>query len=259
VSGVDFGKTARDYATHRAGFPESLFATAARHGVGLPGQRLLDLGTGTGTLARGFARRGAQVTALDRSRPLLDEAARLAAEEQLTITQVEATAEHTGLDAGSFEAVTAGQCWHWFDAERAAKEALRLLAPGGPLMLAYFDWIAVKDNLVDRTEALIQRHNPGWALRGMGGPQGAPLWMNQLRAVGFAELALFGFEVPVWYSHEAWRGRIRASAGVGASLAPDQIADFDAELAALLSADFPADPQPIPHLVFALLAHRPRA
>ncbi len=106
MSGVDFGKTAADYAKHRAGFPDSFFDRAAQHGVGLPSQRLLDLGTGTGTLARGFARRGARVTALDRSRPLLDEAARLAAQEQIELAQVEARAEQTGLADGSFEVVT---------------------------------------------------------------------------------------------------------------------------------------------------------
>src|SRR5918996_1531463 len=34
--------------------------------------------------------------------------------------------------------------------------------------------------------------------------------------------SLFDLEVP--YSHEAWRGRIRASAGVGASLSPEGVA-----------------------------------
>ena len=53
--GVDFGKTADDYAAHRAGFPRALFDRLAAMGIGRSGQRLLDLGTGTGTLARGFA------------------------------------------------------------------------------------------------------------------------------------------------------------------------------------------------------------
>ena len=61
---VDFGKTAQDYGRYRAGFPESFFDRLTAMGVGLPGQRLLDLGTGTGTVARGFARRGCIVTGL---------------------------------------------------------------------------------------------------------------------------------------------------------------------------------------------------
>ena len=41
---------------------------------GESGQAILDLGTGTGSLARGFARRGATVAGLDISEPMLDAA-----------------------------------------------------------------------------------------------------------------------------------------------------------------------------------------
>ena len=75
--GVDFGRTAEDYAAHRAGFPKELFDRLAAMGIGRSGQHLLDLGTGTGTLARGFARRGASVMGVDPSEPLLVEARRL--------------------------------------------------------------------------------------------------------------------------------------------------------------------------------------
>lgn len=65
---VDFGGAARDYAVHRKGFPPSLFERLPLRG------RLLDLGTGTGTLARGYAERGARVVGLDVSVPMLREA-----------------------------------------------------------------------------------------------------------------------------------------------------------------------------------------
>ena len=73
----DFGATAADYASYRAGFPESFFTRLSGFGIGLPDQSIVDLGTGTGTLARGFARRGCRVTAIDPSPALLDEARRL--------------------------------------------------------------------------------------------------------------------------------------------------------------------------------------
>ena len=55
---VDFGKTAHDYGKHRAGFPEVLYTRLAENGIGERGQRIVDLGTGTGALGRGFARFG---------------------------------------------------------------------------------------------------------------------------------------------------------------------------------------------------------
>ena len=68
---VNFGRTAADYARYRAGFPALLFDELAARGVAVAGRRVLDLGTGTGTLARGFAARGAEVVALDPAESLL--------------------------------------------------------------------------------------------------------------------------------------------------------------------------------------------
>jgi hypothetical protein len=59
------------------------------------------------------------------------------------------------------------------------------------------------------------------------------------------------FPLDVSYTHEAWRGRIRASAEVAASLPAEQVEAFDQELAALLRERFPQDPIDIPHRVVA--------
>src|SRR5215468_8180096 len=72
----DFGATAADYATHRAGFPDSFFARLAALGIGVGGQQLVDVGTGTGTLARGFARRGCRVIGIDPKEAMLAQARR---------------------------------------------------------------------------------------------------------------------------------------------------------------------------------------
>jgi SAM-dependent methyltransferase len=77
VSRVDFGRTAEDYVRHRAGFPPSFFEHLTHAGMLRPGVRLLDVGTGTGTIARGCAQRGARTVALDPSLELLAQAVRL--------------------------------------------------------------------------------------------------------------------------------------------------------------------------------------
>jgi hypothetical protein len=61
----------------------------------------------------------------------------------------------------------------------------------------------------------------------------------------------------VHYTPEVWRGRIRASAGVGASLSQERVDAFDADLAALLDAKHPGGNLDIPHRVFAVIARRP--
>ena len=246
--GVDFGKTAKDYAAYRAGFPTELFVRLASMGVGRSGQRLLDLGTGTGTLARGFARRGASVVGIDPAEPLLLEARRLAAREGVQVDFLVGRAEDIDAPDGAFEVVTAGQCWHWFDRPAAAAECRRVLVANGTLVICYFDWLPVPGNVVAATEALILEHNPEWPLAGGLGMY--PLWTLDVAAAGFSRLETLSFDVEVSYSHEAWRGRIRASPGV---------VNFDTELAALLVEDFPGEPLAIPHRVWALVARAPAA
>lgn len=251
---VDFGRTAEDYSRHRAGFPEALFERLLRWQIGTPGQSLLDLGSGTGSLARGFARRGARVTALDVSQEMLDAAAALAAGDGLEIAFRRAGAEATGLRGGSFDSVTAGQCWHWFDSAAAAAEVQRLLRPDGRLAICHFDWLPLAGNVVAASEALIEAHNPDWRFGGGDGFHGRPA--RALAEAGFGGIESFSFDLEVPYSHEAWRGRIRASAGVGGSLAPAAVAAFDAAHAELLAKRFPKDPLAVPHRCFALLALR---
>lgn len=248
---IDFGKTAADYGRHRAGFPDALFERLATFGVVVRGQRILDLGTGTGVLARGFARRGCVATGLDPSAPLLDQARRLDREAGVEISYVSATAETTGLPDASFDVVSAGQCWHWFDRPRAALEVRRLLVPGGRLVIAHFDWIPLPGNVVEATEQLIERHNPEWKLGGQNGVYGP--WLRDVAVAGFSDIETFSFDIDVPYTHEAWRGRIRASAGIAASLSADAVATFDDDLRQLLAAQFPAEPLQTLHRVFAVV------
>jgi SAM-dependent methyltransferase len=250
---VDFGRTADDYAQHRAGFPPELFARLdAQHGVGRAGQELVDLGCGTGTLARGFARRGARVTGVDAAPAMLAEAARLDAAAGVTVRYVSARAEATGLASAAFDVVSCGQAWHWFDAALAFPEARRILKPGGAFVLAYFDWIALAGSVADATESLVEKHNPAWNFRGWA--ENNLRHLSAVAAAGFASREAFAFDVDVRYTHEAWRGRMRASSGIAASLTPDRVAAFDADLAALLRERYPADPLTIPHRVFAVVA-----
>ena len=162
VSGTNFGKAAEDYGTFRAGFPESIFDRLARFNVGQPGHNVIDLGTGTGTLARGFALRGCKVIGVDPDPRMIGEAKRLDRQKTVSIRYVEANAESTGLDGGAADVVTAGQCWHWFDQPLTVAEVIRLLKSEGKLVIANFDWLPLAGNVVEATEELISQFSPDW-------------------------------------------------------------------------------------------------
>jgi SAM-dependent methyltransferase len=252
---VDFGRVAADYARHRAGFPEAFFDRLASLGIARPGARVLDVGTGTGSVARGLARRGCAVTGLDPSAALLEQARRLDAEAGVATEDVVASAESTGRADASVDVITAGQCWHWFDGARAAGEARRVLVPGGVLVIAHFDWLSLQGNVAAATEQLILRHNPGWKFGAGTGMY--PAWLADCALAGFRGLETFSFDLAVPYDHQGWRARIRASAGVGASLPPDAVARFDADLQEVLTRQFPTEPLAILHRVWAVIARAP--
>ncbi|MCH7870903.1 MAG: methyltransferase domain-containing protein [Planctomycetes bacterium] len=252
---VDFGRTASDFARHRVGFPARLFDQLAELGIGLPGQRLLDIGAGTGALARRFAQRGCVVTALDPSVELTNEAQRLDAQAGLSVSYVNTRAERTGLPDRSFDVATAGQCWHWLDPRQSVPEIQRVLIRGGRLAVVQFGWIPVPGGVVEATERLIEIHNPRWKLGGGNGLH--PEFERDVSAGGFRDIETFSFDIEVTYSHEAWRGRIRASAGVGASLPDEAIDAFDRDLTRLLKDRFTDDPLPTPHRLYALVARAP--
>ncbi|MBW8011760.1 MAG: class I SAM-dependent methyltransferase [Chloroflexi bacterium] len=249
---VDFGLTAQDYAEHRAGFPDSLFERLTDFGIGTVGQKIVDLGTGTGSLARGFALRGCRVIGIDPAEDMLAHARALDLEAGLSIEYQVATAEATGLPSASAQVVAAGQCWHWFERALAAKEASRILHPGGCLLITHFDWLPIKGNIVAETEDLILAHNPSWNMSGGDGMY--PQWLPGLSEAGFRDIETFSYDQDVPYTHTSWRGRIRASAGVGASLTAEKVEIFDRALATLLKTKYPEEILQVPHRVFAVIA-----
>jgi len=251
---ADFGKTAEDYARYRAGYPDWLFERLMRRGLARPGMRALDLATGTGSLARGLAQRGLTVTGLDVSAEMMDAAKALDAAQGLKIDYVVGKAEATGLPAAHFDLVTAATCWPWFDRPKASAEARRVLKPGGWLVICSQDWLPLGENLVARTEAIVQRHNPKWPFGGLDGIQRDAVC--DVRAGGFQSIEIFSVDFEIPYTHEGWRGRMRASAGVAGSLAPGQVQAFDAELGAMLARDFPHQPVPAAHCLFTVFGRK---
>lgn len=245
---IDFGRTATDYERHRPGFPAGFFDTLKDRGWIAPNDRAVDLGTGTGSVALGLAGSGLEVTGLDIAPELL-EVARIAANGRgLTARFVEGRAESTGLESSSYDLVTAGQCWWWFDGDAVVQEVRRILRPGGRLLICDFSYLVLQDNVAGRTEALILEHNPGWPKAGWRGIH--PEQVQALDIGGFTAVESFSYVTNVAFTHEAWRGRIRTCNGIGAALDDGAVESFDVDLAGLLAREFPGTLD-VRHRVFA--------
>ena len=91
---------------------------------------------------------------------------------------------------------------------------------------------------------------------GPGHQPAVGIGLGDLAGARFTELETQSFDLVQPYSHEAWRGRVRASAGVGASLDEGTIAAFDAELGALLASAYSNEPLAVPHRVWWVTGRR---
>ena len=115
------------------------------------------------------------------------------------------------------------------------------------------EWQSASGNVVSATCQVIRQHNPQWTNARLGFRFE---WAEDLSAFGLAIIDRFQFDFSVPYTHEAWRGRIRASAGVSASLDPKAVAAFDREHVELLSTQFPHEPLAVPHRILAIVARK---
>lgn len=256
MSSVDFGKHSEDYAAYRPGPPASFYQridTIAR----IRDSRSLDLATGPGTLALELAALGSHVVGIDTSPEQIATAMRVAKERNLEdrVHFKVARAESTGLDPDSYDLVTAGQCWHWFDGEAALAEVRRVLRPGGVLAIAHYSYLAEHSPVARDTETLILEFNPSWPKAGETGVY--PELIDDVIRGGFGFLEAFCYDHDEEFSHTRWRGRMRTCNGVGSGgLSRSEVSDFDVALGRLLSSKYP-DPIVVPHRVWCVVARKP--
>ena len=240
----DFTLTAADYLRHRRPFPKELFGRLRRFGLGAPGQTILDIGAGTGSFSDPLSSNGCRVICGDVSEALLSTGRSNPA--------VVARAESLPFASDQFDAVTAAQCWHWFDRRVAPAEIHRVLRRDGVLVVAYQMHVPLPGSVAEATEKLILRFRPAWRHANSAGINGQVL--RDMQAHRFSGIESFSFDVAESYSHEDWRGFIRTTSAVGPSMPDEMLARFDLDHAAML-VDWP-EPLQIPHRIFAAISYK---
>jgi SAM-dependent methyltransferase len=128
-----FASTASLYEHLRPPYPPEFFRMVAQR-LGLTERcTLIDLGTGPGLLALGFAPYAGRIVGVD-PEPAMLEAARAAAKSaDRALTLIEGKAETLAPDIGRFDVVTIGRALHWMDRD---------------LMLALFDRLVARDGAI---------------------------------------------------------------------------------------------------------------
>lgn len=217
-AGFDFGRTAAQYARFRDIYPPELYDRLYALGVGRPGTGWLDVGTGTGVLPLHLYERGAQCVGADISAEQIEEAKALAAERNAPIRFLACAAESLPFADGTFDAVTAAQCFWYFDREKIVREIRRILKPGGVFVKVYMNW-SLTDPIARASCRLVKRLNPSWT-------SGATAYRDVYdHPFPGGKVEVFTADIP--FTRETWHGRMCACRGTMASMDADTLRVWD--------------------------------
>lgn len=222
----DWGRTSRDYAKYRDIYPQEMYDKIISYGLCTNGQKVLDLGTGTGVLPRNMYKYGASFVGTDISENQIEQAKLLSEEQGMDIEYFVSSAEDIDYPENKFDVITAFTCFFYFDHEKLLPIIKKILKPGGHLLIGYLAWLPFEDKIAGGSEKLILKYNPNWTGAGeIRRPAYVPDIYNNYFDIVHNEY----FDVQIPFSVNSWNGRIKACRGVGASLSDEEITKFEKE------------------------------
>jgi SAM-dependent methyltransferase len=196
---------------------------------------VLDVGVGTGISARLFQAAGCKVLGVE-----VDE--RMAEFARRAGTEVEVSTFEGWDPAGrTFDAVVAGQSWHWVDPVAGGAKAARVLRPGG-LFAAFWNVHQPEPDAAEAFGEIARRlapELPAYYRRDIGENRTYSAYRDKteqgLRAAGdaFGESGLWLFDWDVTYSRDAWLDVVPTHGG-HSQLPPERSAALLAALGAAI-------------------------
>ena len=232
----DWGRTSEDYARFRDIYPREFYERIVSRGLCVSGQRVLDIGTGTGVIPRNMREYGAKWTGADISENQIEQARRLS--EGMDIDYYALPAEELDFPDGTFDVITACQCFWYFDHETIAPKLYNMLKPNGKLLVLAMEWLPFEDDIARQSEELVLKYNPKW---GGAGAVMQPIDIPECYFKRFELVHSEEYKLDVRFTRESWNGRMKACRGVGASLSEIQIEQWEAEHKALLDKTAPPE------------------
>lgn len=205
----DFGLTSEQYAKYRDIYPDVLYKRLKELGVAADGTAWLDLGTGTGVLPQNMYNTNAEIYGEDIAKEQIEYAKKKAAENGWNINYIVSPAESTNLPDNKFNAITAAQCFGYFDRDKMQLEIKRMLKPGGVFIKVFLEF-CYDDKICSKSIDLIKQFNPDWT------PE-----KNSYQDVFddiFDGRVTEEYDCDIPFTRESWHGRMCACRGTLASM-----------------------------------------
>lgn len=149
----DWGRASADYAKYRDIYPQEFYEKILSLGCCVKGQKVLDIGTGTGVLPRNLCQYGATFTAADISENQIAYAKKRSVD--MDIEYIALPAEDLEFPDNTFDVVTACQCFMYFDRDILFPKMHDFLKEKGHFLILQMEWLPYEDEIAGKSEALI--------------------------------------------------------------------------------------------------------
>ena len=159
--GKVFNEVAAEYDRNRPTYPDALVDHGCEvAGIGA-GDRVLEIGCGTGQLTRSLLARGLRVSALEPGDQLIA-VARKSLNDASDVEFVNARLEDVQLPRGRYQAVFSASAIHWVDPDLSWRTIADVLAPDGTLALIQYFGLQQQRSADDQEQLLaaMRSHAP---------------------------------------------------------------------------------------------------
>ncbi|MFY1638302.1 class I SAM-dependent methyltransferase [Solwaraspora sp. WMMB335] len=249
-----FGAEAERYDRARPRYPDAL---VDRIVAASPGPDVLDVGCGTGIEARQFQSANCTVLGVDPDVRMAEFARRSGVEVEV------ATFEDWDPAGRVFDAVVAGQAWHWVHPVAGATKAAQVLRPGG-LLAVFAHVFEPPPGVADAFAAIYRRVVPDSPFTVQSTRNGVDLYQAMFakfadgirEAGGFGEPEQWRFDWEQSYTRDEWLDLLPTTGGL-TKLPPDKLTQVLEEVGSAI--DRIGGGFTMPYTTLAVTAARTRA
>lgn len=150
--GFDWGRVSAEYAKYRDIYPQEFYQKILDLGLCKDGQKVLDIGTGTGVLPRNLYSYGAKWVGTDISEEQIQQAKYLS--KGMDIDYYAVSTENIDFPADSFDVITACQCFWYFDHNKVMPNLYQMLKHNGKFLVLYMAWLPYEDKIAQKAKKL---------------------------------------------------------------------------------------------------------